>query len=262
MKGFLLVACVYEIKIPPYLRSSWWLFLVRNEHNQDPPSCPLLVPSKVWLKLELLQYLIISLCQTYNKIFYLSLNKLVMIYSPILPYSPRGIWLSPYLGLLRGRTIYRVTLTHSLLNLSSGSSFFKRFCKENIDPQMILSNCSMCLIRYQGIVLPLFLLLLQRFMWSSWEGEWEGILASKYFAKWKTGPKRVRTSYNLDQEVHVCGMWMVGGKENMETLSCMLSLLYFILDMAIFLFLDLHVSTYFFSILGPHVSNFFIFLFA
>jgi hypothetical protein len=89
---------------------------------------------------ELLQYLIFSLCQTYNKIFYLALNKLAVICSPILPYSSWGFWLSLCLGLLRGRTIHKAPLTHSLLNLTSRRFFSKDFfLQEDIVSQMMLS---------------------------------------------------------------------------------------------------------------------------
>jgi hypothetical protein len=67
----------------------------------------------------------------------------------------------------------------------------------------------------------------------------------RYFAKSKTRPERVNKSYNLDQDVHVCGVWMVCRNGKMRTFSCMLSLLYFILDMANF------------SFLGPSCVHFF-----
>ena len=104
--------------------------MVVSERQQDPLSCPLLVPSKVGQirllirkSLWLVPYLSFhSLKQRKSSI---SLNNSVSIPCSITLLLHGAFYLSPCLGLLRVRMVHRVVLTCSLICNPSGGTFWK-----------------------------------------------------------------------------------------------------------------------------------------
>ena len=69
---------------------------------------------------ELLQYFFSSPCISYNKTFYLKLNKLVNFFLTHFTLVSMGPQPSPFLWQFRNRTVHKALLTHSLLNFTSG----------------------------------------------------------------------------------------------------------------------------------------------
>ena len=100
-------------------------------------------------------------------------------------------------------------------------------------------------------------------MWSSRYGKMRRHTCTKYFAKSKIEPKRVNKSYNHDREVHVCGYVVDGVGSKRIRCSMILSLPSYILGMANFFFMDLHVPHFFFlqffPILGPSCVHLYFF---
>jgi hypothetical protein len=86
---------------------------------------------------------------------------------------------------------------------------------------MILSDRSMCIVPYQGSVLPLFILLLKILLWSIWYGMKRRHTCIAYVVKSKTEPKEEQIIHS-DQDVSVCGKYM--DERCMETPLYMISI--------------------------------------
>ena len=116
----------------------------------------MLVPEKsqTWVvDQELLHYLISSSCIASNKIFFLKLNKLVIILLTHFTLVSVGHLAFSLSWVVEKQNNFIKYHSHILCS-TSYLDVFKDFINKNQFPQMILSNRSKYIISHQGFVLP------------------------------------------------------------------------------------------------------------